>query len=204
MNHPFARSVRLSTSHALRVVVGRTAHGVCLLLCGLSAGVSLWVGCAVGMGQSSTGSDLKSIPVKEPERGEKVSYSLQIAELLENKCTGCHGSVLAEKRLNLESVAGMLKGGKRGPAIVPGKADESLMFKMAAHRVLAGDAAQGKAGQQAHELAGARAAQGLDRLRGRRTTRTKLKSPKNPAIISIVLGDPPPGVQPINAVDMTG
>ena len=29
----------------------------------------------------------------------------------------------------------MLKGGKRGPAIVPGKADESLLFKMAAHRV---------------------------------------------------------------------
>ena len=135
MNHPFARSVRLSTSHALRVVAGRTAHGVCRLLWGLCAGVSLRVGCAVGMGQSSTGSDLKSIPVKEPERGEKVSYSRQIAELLENKCTGCHGSVLAEKRLSLESVAGMLKGGKSGPAIVPGKADESLLFKMAAHRV---------------------------------------------------------------------
>ena len=68
-------------------------------------------------------------------RREKVSYSREIAELLEDKCTGCHGSVLAEKRLSLESVAAMLKGGKSGPAIVRGKADESLMFKMAAHRV---------------------------------------------------------------------
>src|ERR1017187_589220 len=80
----------------------RTAHGVCLLL---------WVGCAVALGQTSTGSDLKPIPVKERQRGEKVSYSLQIAEVLESKCTGCHGSVLAEKRFSLESVAGMLKGG---------------------------------------------------------------------------------------------
>ena len=28
----------------------------------------------------------------------------------------------------------MRKGGKRGPALVPGKADESLLFKLAAHR----------------------------------------------------------------------
>ena len=75
------------------------------------------------MGQTSARLDVKPIHVKEPNRREKVSYSREIADLLENKCTGCHGSVLAEKRLNLESVAGMLKGGKRGPAIVRGKAD---------------------------------------------------------------------------------
>ena len=53
--------------------------------------VLLWVTGAVSMGQSLPGSDLRPIAVKDPERREKVSYSREIAELLENKCTGCHG-----------------------------------------------------------------------------------------------------------------
>ena len=73
--------------------------------------------------------------MKVPSRKEPVSYAKEVADILEDKCVGCHGAALAENRLNLESVAGMLKGGKRGPAIVPGKADESLLFTMAAHRV---------------------------------------------------------------------
>ena len=51
------------------------------------------------------------------------------------KCAGCHSDVLAENRLRLDDVPSMLKGGKRGPALVPGKADASLLFTMAAHRV---------------------------------------------------------------------
>ena len=70
-----------------------------------------------------------------PTRKEPVSYAKEVADILDAKCVGCHSGALAENKLNLEDVAGMLKGGKRGPAIVPGKADESLLFKMAAHRV---------------------------------------------------------------------
>ena len=80
-------------------------------------------------------SSSQPIPVKLPIRSEPVSYSKEIDEILANKCIGCHGAVLAENRLNLESVAGMLKGGKRGPAIVRGQADQSLLFAMASHRV---------------------------------------------------------------------
>ncbi len=74
------------------------------------------------------------IAVKVPDRKEPVSYATEVAEFLEAKCAGCHGATLSENRLNLESVAGMLRGGKRGPSIVVGKADESLVFRMAAHR----------------------------------------------------------------------
>src|SRR4051794_33506506 len=75
------------------------------------------------------------IEVSVPARKEPVSYAKDILEVLDAKCVGCHNGALAENKLNIEEVAGMLKGGKRGPAIVPGKADESLLFKMAAHRV---------------------------------------------------------------------
>ncbi|MFM7128999.1 MAG: c-type cytochrome domain-containing protein, partial [bacterium] len=64
-----------------------------------------------------------------------VSYINEVVEILENKCTGCHNDALAENRLKLETVGQMLKGGKGGPAIVKGKADESLMFKMGSHRL---------------------------------------------------------------------
>src|SRR5919112_207423 len=75
------------------------------------------------------------IAVAVASRKEPVSYAKEVAEVLDAKCTGCHSSALAENRLVLEDVAGMLKGGKRGPAIVPGRADESLLFQIAAHLV---------------------------------------------------------------------
>src|SRR5262249_34561451 len=85
--------------------------------------------------QKSSAGDLKPIAVRVPARKEPVSYAREIATILDNKCVGCHSSALSESRLNLEEVAGMLKGGKRGPALVPGKAEQSGLFQMAAHRV---------------------------------------------------------------------
>ena len=44
-------------------------------------------------------------------------------------CTACHGRHLQEARLDLRTPAAMLKGGKSGPAFVPGKPAESLIIK---------------------------------------------------------------------------
>lgn len=44
-------------------------------------------------------------------------------------CTACHGQRIQEAGLDLRSKASMLKGGKSGPAIVPGKPDESLIVQ---------------------------------------------------------------------------
>jgi mono/diheme cytochrome c family protein len=48
--------------------------------------------------------------------------------VLEAKCVGCHGSAHMSD-LDLRERDAILKGGKRGPAIVPGKADESLLYR---------------------------------------------------------------------------
>ncbi len=45
------------------------------------------------------------------------------------RCTVCHGRHKQEGELDLRTRAAMLKGGKSGPAIVPGKPEESLMLK---------------------------------------------------------------------------
>jgi len=45
------------------------------------------------------------------------------------RCVACHGPERREGGLALHTRAGMLKGGKSGPALVPGKPDESLIAK---------------------------------------------------------------------------
>jgi WD40 repeat protein len=119
--------------------------------------------------------------------------------VLAAKCVGCHSEALAENKLNLEEVSGMLKGGKRGPALVPGKADESLLFKMAAHRV------EPVMPPKEKKDAKALTSEELGLIKTWIDAGAKDDSAENaePAI-PIQLGTLPPGVQPINAVDMTG
>ena len=45
------------------------------------------------------------------------------------RCVTCHGRQLQEGGLDLRSKAAMLKGGKSGPALVPGNADGSLLIQ---------------------------------------------------------------------------
>jgi hypothetical protein len=62
-----------------------------------------------------------------PPPGVTVSFRNDILPLCENAgCVGCHGGTSG---LTLGSVAGLLKGGLHGPAIVPGHADSSNMFR---------------------------------------------------------------------------
>jgi Planctomycete cytochrome C len=48
--------------------------------------------------------------------------------ILEAKCLNCHESARLSD-LDLRRSDTILKGGKRGPAVVPGKAEQSLLYK---------------------------------------------------------------------------
>lgn len=74
---------------------------------------------------------LPPIAVVKLERQEPVEYERDIKPIFENKCETCHGGAIQEGKLDMTSVAAMLKGGKSGPALVPGKPDESLLIKLA-------------------------------------------------------------------------
>ena len=53
----------------------------------------------------------------------------EVFPYLYTRCVVCHGARRKESGLDLRTAAGMLKGGKSGPAIVPGKPNESLILK---------------------------------------------------------------------------
>ncbi len=52
-----------------------------------------------------------------------------VLPILQLRCTVCHGTRKKEGGLDLRTVAAILKGGKSGPAIVPGKPAASLLLK---------------------------------------------------------------------------
>jgi WD40 repeat protein len=134
-----------------------------------------------------------------PDRAEPVSFWNEIIDILDNLCIGCHNVALAENGLNMEEIASMIEGGDSGPAIVPGKADESLLFSMAAHRVkpFMPPVEDDLDPMTPEEL-------GLLKLwidQGAKDDMAEMA--ETPAEAAIELGTLPPGVNPVLAVDMT-
>ncbi|MDA0833905.1 MAG: PSD1 and planctomycete cytochrome C domain-containing protein [Planctomycetota bacterium] len=56
-------------------------------------------------------------------------FETHIRPLLSAKCYHCHGATKQNGKLRLDSQAAMLRGGESGPAVVPGKTDESLLIE---------------------------------------------------------------------------
>jgi Protein of unknown function (DUF1553)/Protein of unknown function (DUF1549)/Planctomycete cytochrome C len=54
-------------------------------------------------------------------------------DLLQKNCVSCHGE-LRISNLDVRQRDTILKGGSRGPAVIPGKAEESLLYQAAAHK----------------------------------------------------------------------
>src|SRR4051812_30968965 len=54
-------------------------------------------------------------------------------KILDEKCAACHGAARLSG-LDMRQRETLLQGGKRGPAVKPGKADESLLFQAVSHQ----------------------------------------------------------------------
>ncbi len=61
--------------------------------------------------------------------GSPVSFSAQIQPILAERCGMCHKPDGGQAQLSLVDWAGIAKGGESGPAIVPGRPDESLLMR---------------------------------------------------------------------------
>src|SRR5690349_18505351 len=66
-------------------------------------------------------------------RKEPVSYAKEVEPILAAKCAACHAGKVRRGRFDVSSYAALVKGGKRGPAVVPGKSAESLLVQLASH-----------------------------------------------------------------------
>ena len=76
-----------------------------------------------------------AIVPEEAKLGRPVDFEKDVFPILDAKCIACHNVAITENGLNLEDVAGILKGGKRGPAVVAKDLDKSPLFKLAARGV---------------------------------------------------------------------
>src|SRR5262245_55168137 len=59
---------------------------------------------------------------------DKVDFEQQIKPILELDCVRCHGPEKRKAALRLDTRSGALKGGDNGPALVPGKPDQSPLY----------------------------------------------------------------------------
>ena len=59
-----------------------------------------------------------------------LGFARDIKGIMSRYCFECHGVEHKEAELDLRTVESILAGGESGPAIVPGKPDESILFEM--------------------------------------------------------------------------
>src|SRR5262249_15405491 len=76
-------------------------------------------------------SGIQPIKVVKLERKEPVSYAKDVEPIFYKKCIACHSGAVKESKFDLSSYDNLVRGGKRGQAIVPGKSANSLLIKLA-------------------------------------------------------------------------
>ena len=65
-----------------------------------------------------------------PDGESALGFARDIKGILSKFCFECHGVENKEAEFDLRTVESILAGGESGPAIVPGKPDESILFEM--------------------------------------------------------------------------
>ena len=135
----------------------------------------------------------KTLPIVDLKRTDAVAFEKEIEPILEKKCITCHSGSVKKGELDLGSYEGLVKGGRRGTAIVPGKGNDSLVYKLLHHEMKPFMPPKGEDEVTPNELAlvklwidqGAKAPTGV---------REKVK---------IVVGVPPASVHPVHSVAVT-
>lgn len=62
--------------------------------------------------------------------GKLVSFAESVAPIFSKRCLACHNAKTAKGRYNMETFAGIVKGGESGDALEVGDADSSTLFAM--------------------------------------------------------------------------
>lgn len=63
----------------------------------------------------------------------KVNFTDHILPIFQNACTNCHNPDKKKAGLDLTTYQGAMAGGETGPAVKPGNADGSFLYKVSAH-----------------------------------------------------------------------
>jgi hypothetical protein len=66
----------------------------------------------------------------ERKSDDSPSYAKDIQPFLAKHCVQCHNGKMAKAGYNFERFEGLTKGGKKGPALVAGEPDKSLVVRV--------------------------------------------------------------------------
>lgn len=83
--------------------------------------ISAAIGCALVFGLGRTGA--------APD-----FFKDKVQPILEQNCVSCHGAKIQRSGLDLRTEESALKGGTRGASVVPGKPEQSLLYKLVTHQ----------------------------------------------------------------------
>ena len=75
----------------------------------------------------------------DPDHAAKRTKGLlvfrsQVRNLLVKRCLACHGGDATEGKLDLATQQGLLRGGERGPAVIIGRGEKSLLARLISHQ----------------------------------------------------------------------
>src|SRR4051812_5212848 len=123
--HPPKRAIRIPRSQQSAIgnekFVIRHWTWRCLFLC------SLCVLVVVPAQAKLPPEQLKKLPA--PSR-RQVNFTKEVKPIFEASCIKCHGRGRDKGHFRIDSRETVLKGGESGPAVVPGKSEESLLIEM--------------------------------------------------------------------------
>ena len=92
------------------------------------------IGLALTFGTAVRSADEVAQKAKPPNAKQIQYFEKTIRPLLAKRCYDCHGADEQESELRLDSLAGILTGGKAGASIVPGKPKQSLLVTAVGYR----------------------------------------------------------------------
>jgi len=85
--------------------------------------------CVLATWQLATVLAITAGPRGQAPAAAPVDFVRDIQPILEKHCYKCHGSTRARARLRLNSAESILRGGASGPAVTPGKGEDSLVVR---------------------------------------------------------------------------
>jgi cytochrome c len=88
----------------------------------------------VAMGLMAWGLQVKTVQAAgQDEAATPEFYTTRVQPIFQANCYRCHGGMNHRGGLNIQTRAGLLKGGHEGPVLIPGDPTNSLLVRLIRH-----------------------------------------------------------------------
>jgi hypothetical protein len=95
-----------------------------------SIALAFFLAAAIWADEKKPKGTVQPIQVVVVKRSEPLAYEKDIEPILVSKCHGCHSGAVKEGQLDMASYETLIKGGKHGKPISPGRSGDSLLIQL--------------------------------------------------------------------------